>query len=185
MENKLANPGPLGLLGFGMSTILLNIHNAGFFPISAMLLSMGIFFGGFAQVIVGIMEFKKGNTFGMTAFLSYGFFWLILCAIWIFPDLGIVKGAKTEGAYMGWFLLIWGIYSFFMWIGTFNKSKTLKFVFMNVWILFFLLAIHNWTGSESIGIIAGYVGIICGSSAVYLAMAEILEETLGKRLLPF
>jgi uncharacterized protein len=81
MEQKLANPGPLGLLGFGMTTILLNIHNAGFFPVSAMMLSMGIFVGGIAQVIAGILEFKKGNTFGMTAFISYGMFWITLVSL--------------------------------------------------------------------------------------------------------
>ncbi|NOU18092.1 MAG: acetate uptake transporter [Bacteroidales bacterium] len=185
MENKLANPAPLGLLGFGMTTVLLNIHNAGFFPVSAMLLAMGIFIGGIAQVIAGTLEFKKGNTFGMTAFISYGFFWIILVAIWIFPDLGIAKGTKTEEGFMGWFLFIWGVYSFFMWIGTFNKNKTLQFVFLTLWILFFLLAIRDWTGSAGIGIVAGYEGILCGASAIYLAMAEVLEETLGKKVLPY
>jgi succinate-acetate transporter protein len=185
MENKLANPAPLGLLGFGMTTVLLNIHNAGFFPVSAMLCAMGIFIGGIAQVIAGTLEFKKGNTFGMTAFISYGFFWIILVAIWIFPDLGVAKGAKTEEGFMGWFLFIWGVYSFFMWIGTFNKNKMLQFVFLTLWILFFLLAIRDWTGSAGIGIVAGYEGILCGASAIYLAMAEVLEETLGKKVLPY
>ncbi|NVO12042.1 MAG: acetate uptake transporter [Bacteroidales bacterium] len=185
MENKLANPAPLGLLGFGMTTVLLNIHNAGFFPVSAMLLAMGIFIGGIAQVIAGTLEFKKGNTFGMTAFISYGFFWIIFVAIWIFPDLGVAKGVKTEEGFMGWFLFLWGIYSFFMWIGTFNKNKVLQFVFLTLWVLFFLLAIRDWTGSVGIGIVAGYEGILCGASAIYLAMAEILEETLGKKVLPY
>ncbi|MFL9598738.1 acetate uptake transporter, partial [Aeromonas veronii] len=72
MSEKLANPAPLGLMGFGMTTILLNIHNAGFFPISAMILAMGLFYGGVAQIIAGIMEYKRGNTFGVTAFTSYG-----------------------------------------------------------------------------------------------------------------
>ncbi|MBP8039986.1 MAG: acetate uptake transporter, partial [Aeromonadaceae bacterium] len=72
MNEKLANPAPLGLMGFGMTTVLLNIHNAGFMPISAMILAMGLAYGGLAQVIAGILEFKKGNTFGLTAFTSYG-----------------------------------------------------------------------------------------------------------------
>lgn len=67
MSEKLANPAPLGLMGFGMTTILLNIHNAGFFPISAMILAMGLCYGGLAQIIAGIMEYKRGNTFGVTA----------------------------------------------------------------------------------------------------------------------
>ena len=185
METKLANPAPLGLLGFGMTTVLLNIHNAGFFPVSAVILAMGLFVGGIAQVIAGILEFKKGNTFGMTAFISYGMFWISLCAIWLLPDMNTAKGIKTEEAYLGWFLFLWGVYSFFMWIGTFGKSKVLQFVFLTLWILFLLLAIRDWTGSELIGIIAGFEGIVCGASAIYLAMAEVLVEARGKKILPF
>ena len=80
MSDNLANPAPLGLMGFGMTTVLLNIHNTGMFPISAVILAMGIFYGGIAQIIAGCMEFKKGNTFGTTAFTSYGLFWLTLVA---------------------------------------------------------------------------------------------------------
>jgi succinate-acetate transporter protein len=185
MENKIANPAPLGLMGFGMTTVLLNIHNAGFFPVSAMILSMGIFYGGIAQVIAGIMEFKKGNTFGATAFTSFGFFWISLVGLWIFPNLGVEKGMKTEESFMGFYLFLWGVFTFFMWIGTWNKNRVLQFVFLSLWILFFLLALRDWTGMASFGTIAGYEGIICGASAMYLAMAELLEETLGKRILPY
>ena len=184
-EEKLANPAPLGLLCFGMTTVLLNIHNAGFFPVSAMMLAMGIFVGGIAQVIAGTMEFKKGNTFGMTAFISYGAFWITLVALWLFPDMKASKGSGTPEAYMGWFLFLWGVYSLFMWIGTFGKSKVLQFVFLTLWILFFLLALRDWLESPLIGTIAGYEGIVCGASAIYLAMAEVLLEARGKKILPF
>lgn len=80
-SNNIANPGPLGLMGFGMTTILLNIHNAGFFPLTSVILSMGIFYGGIAQIIAGIFEYKKGNTFAATAFSSYGLFWLSLVGL--------------------------------------------------------------------------------------------------------
>jgi uncharacterized protein len=185
METKLANPAPLGLLGFGMTTVLLNIHNAGFFPVSAMLLATGIFVGGIAQVIAGILEFRKGNTFGMTAFISYGMFWITLVALWLIPEMKTVKGVQTGEAYMGWFLFIWGVYSFFMWLGTFGKSKVLQFVFLSLWILFFLLAIRDWSENSMIGTIAGFEGIVCGASAIYLAMAEVLQEARGKKILPF
>lgn len=185
MECKLANPAPLGLMGFGMTTVLLNIHNAGFFPVSDMILAMGIFYGGVAQIIAGIMEFKKGNTFGTTAFTSYGLFWLTLVAIFVLPDIGGGKGMRTDNAFLGWYLFMWGVFTFMMWIGTWNKNKVLQFVFLSLWILFFLLALRNWTGMESIGKIAGWEGIICGGSAIYLAMAEVLEEARGKRILPF
>jgi uncharacterized protein len=185
VETKLANPAPLGLMGFGMTTVLLNIHNAGFFPVSAMILSMGLFYGGIAQIIAGIFEFKKGNTFGMTAFTSYGFFWITLVALWLFPDMKVAKGMKTEEAYMGWYLFLWGVFTFFMWLGTFGKSRVLQFVFLSLWILFLLLALRDWFESAVIGTVAGFEGIICGASAIYLAMAEVLEESRGKKILPF
>ncbi|MCL2295888.1 MAG: acetate uptake transporter, partial [Methanomassiliicoccaceae archaeon] len=74
--NRIANPAPLGLLAFGMTTVLLNLHNLGLYGLDSTILTMGIFYGGLAQVVAGIFEFKKGNTFGATAFTSYGFFWL-------------------------------------------------------------------------------------------------------------
>ena len=115
---KLANPGPLGLMGFGATTVLLNIHNAGFFPIGSLILAMGIFYGGIAQIIAGILEFKKGNTFGLTAFASFGSFWLTLVFIIVFKDL-----PGNSPAFMGWYLFVWGVFTFFMWIGTFGKNR--------------------------------------------------------------
>ncbi len=185
MEQKIANPAPLGLMGFAMTTILLNIHNMGFFSVNAVILSMGIFYGGISQVIAGIMEFKKGNTFGATAFTSYGFFWLSLVAIWLLPDMGASKAIAPDPAFMGWYLFIWGLFSFFMWIGTWGGSRVLQFVFGSLVVLFVLLAVHNWTESHAIGIAAGCVGVICGASAFYLSMAELLEAARGKKILPF
>ncbi|HPX55093.1 MAG TPA: acetate uptake transporter [Syntrophales bacterium] len=179
MENKLANPAPLGLMGFGMTTVLLNIHNAGFFPMASMILAMGIFYGGLAQIIAGIMEFKKGSTFGVTAFTSYGLFWLTLVFILIFKDL-----PGTSAEFMGWYLFMWGLFTFFMWIGTFGKNRAIQFVFLSLTILFMLLAVRDWTGSPVIGAVAGWEGILCGSSAIYLAMAEVLNESLGRTVLP-
>ena len=182
MENKLANPAPLGLMGFGMTTVLLNIHNAGFFPLGSMILAMGVFYGGLAQVIAGILEFKKGNTFGMVAFVSYGFFWISLVALILFGNWGWIDGVK-EG-FLGWYLFFWGLFTFFMWIATFGKNRALQTIFFTLWILFFLLAIEKWTGIKTIGVIAGFEGIICGLSAIYLAMAEVINESLGKTVLP-
>jgi succinate-acetate transporter protein len=184
MEKNYANPAPLGLMGFGMTTVLLNIHNAGFFPVTAMVLSMGIFYGGIAQIIAGIMEFKRGNTFGTTAFTSYGLFWLTLVALWVIPDFGYAKGEATSECFMGWYLFMWGLFTFLMWFGTFGKNRALQFVFLSLTVLFWLLAIKDWTCSELIGKIAGWEGIACGLSAIYLAMAEVINETFGKELLP-
>lgn len=190
MENKnivtytelTANPAPLGLMGFGMTTVLLNIHNAGFFELDAMILAMGIFFGGLAQVIAGIMEFKKNNTFGTTAFTSYGFFWMALVGLNILPEMGYGTPAGTLS--MAAFLFMWGLFTFFMFIATLKISKALQVVFGTLALLFFLLAIGNFTGSALILTIAGYEGIICGFTAIYAAMAQVINESYGKEILP-
>ena len=180
---KLGNPAPLGLMGFGMTTILLNIHNTGFFPVSAVILAMGIFYGGLAQGIAGILEFRKGNTFGLTAFTSYGFFWIALVGIWVLPKLGWTE--VTPPTYFAWFLTLWGVFTFFMFLGTLKGNKGLQFVFASLTVLFLLLALHNFLGSQAIGVLAGWVGIVCGASAFYLAMAEVLAEQFGRKILPF
>lgn len=177
-----ANPAPLGLMGFGMTTVLLNIHNAGFFELDAMILAMGIFYGGLAQVIAGIIEFKKDNTFGATAFTSYGFFWLALVGLNVLPLMGYGEAAGSLS--MASFLFMWGIFTLYMFIGTLRISKALQVVFGTLTILFFLLAIGNFTGSSLVLTIAGYEGIICGFTAIYAAMAQVLNELYGKEILP-
>ena len=180
---KLGNPAPLGLMGFGMTTILLNIHNAGFYPVSSVILAMGLFYGGIAQIIAGILEFRKGNTFGLTAFTSYGFFWIALVFIWVLPVLGWTQ--ETPETYMGWFLALWGVFTFFMFLGTLQGGKGLQFVFASLTLLFALLAIRDFSGNHAIGTLAGWVGIVCGASAIYVAMAEVLAEQYGRKVLPF
>ena len=181
-QTKLANPGPLGLMGFGMTTILLNIHNAGFFPVMTVIVSMGIFYGGLAQVIAGILEFRKGNTFGTTAFTSYGFFWISLVGIWYLPTSPAT--APSDATFVGIFLALWGIFTGFMFIGTLKGNRALQFVFASLTLLFALLAIGNISGDHGIIHIAGFEGIICGASAIYLAMAEVINEQFGRTILP-
>ncbi len=181
-EEVTANPAPLGLMGFGMTTVLLNIHNAGFFELDAMILAMGIFFGGIAQVIAGIMEFKKNNTFGTTAFTSYGFFWLALVGLNILPLMGY--GEAPGSLSMAAFLFMWGLFTLFMFIATLRISRALQVVFGTLALLFFLLAIGNFTGSALILTIAGYEGIICGFTAIYAAMAQVINESYGETVLP-
>ncbi|HYF83619.1 MAG TPA: acetate uptake transporter [Clostridia bacterium] len=182
LKDVSANPAPLGLLGFGMTTVLLNLHNAGFFPLSAMILAMGIFYGGLAQIIAGIMEWKKNNTFGTTAFISYGFFWLSLVGLLVMPKLGLAEAAT--GPAMAAYLFMWGIFTFGMFIGTLRISRALQFVFGSLTILFFLLALGDYTGIEGIKVVAGYEGTVCGLSAIYTALAQILNEVYGKAVLP-
>jgi hypothetical protein len=182
IKDLTANPAPLGLLGFGMTTVLLNIHNAGFFPMSAMILAMGIFYGGIAQVIAGIMEWKKNNTFGTTAFTSYGLFWLSLVGLILMPKMGIADAASAKA--MSAYLFMWGLFTLVMFIGTLKISRALQFVFLSLTILFFLLAAGDFTGAEAITRLAGYEGIICGFSAIYAALAQVINELYGKEVLP-
>ncbi|WP_076541154.1 GPR1/FUN34/YaaH family transporter [Shewanella sp. UCD-KL21] len=179
--NSYANPAPLGLMGFGMTTILLNIHNAGFFPIDSMILAMGIFYGGIGQVIVGIMCFKRGDTFGTTAFTSYGLFWLTLVGLLVMPKMGL---AASPASFMGWYLALWGMFTGFMFIGSMRYPLAKQIVFGLLTILFFLLAARDFTGSELIGTIAGFEGILCGLSAIYFAMAQVLNAEYGRVILP-
>ncbi len=181
-RDTTANPAPLGLLGFGMTTVLLNIHNAGFYSLDAMILGMGIFYGGMAQIFAGIMEWKKGNTFGTTAFTSYGLFWLTLVAILVLPRMNWGEAPQTTA--MAAYLVMWGLFTAVMFIGTLKLNRALQFVFASLAILFFLLAIGDATGSGAIKKLAGYEGIICGLSAVYTGLAQVLNEVYKKTVLP-
>jgi hypothetical protein len=189
MDEKLANPAPLGLMGFGMTTVLLNIHNAGFYSLDSMILAMGLAYGGLAQVIAGIMEYRKGNTFGTTAFCSYGLFWWSLVALVIIPEISILETSFTQSLTpadlaMAAYFFMWGLFTAVMFFGTLKANRALQFVFFSLAILFFLLTARDLTGSSEIGVIAGYEGIICGLSSVYLALAEVLNEVHGKTVLP-
>lgn len=182
VKDTTANPAPLGLLAFGMTTVLLNLHNAGLYELNAMILAMGIFYGGTAQVIAGAMEWKKNNTFGTTAFTSYGFFWLTLVALIVLPKLGLAAPASNIA--MAWYLGVWGFFTLMMFIGTLKLSKALQVVFGTLVILFFLLAIGDATENALLKQIAGWEGIVCGLSAVYAAMAQVLNEVYKKTVLP-
>jgi uncharacterized protein len=187
ITQKLANPAPLGLLGFGLTTVLLNLHNAGVFPLDTMILAMGLAFGGLAQILVGAMEFKKGNTFGMVAFSSYGFFWWSLVFLLVLPKLSfIVPGfAAPNDASMAAYFFMWGLFTFAMFFGTLKANRTLQFVFMSLAILFFMLTTRELLGNPAwFNTIVGIEGIICGGSAVYLGLAEVLNEANGKTVLP-
>jgi succinate-acetate transporter protein len=182
IKDTSANPAPLGLTGFGLTTILLNIHNAGFYPNNSMILGMGIFVGGIAQIIAGILESKKNNTFGLTAFVAYGSFWLSLVAIWALPRLGIAD--KADETAMGFYLFIWGLFTFGMFIGTLRLNRALQVVFGSLVVLFWLLALGDFTHSAAIKTLAGYEGIFCGFSACYAAIAQVLNEVYGRVVLP-
>ncbi len=173
-----ANPAPLGLLGFGVTTVLLNLANAGYFGLGSMILAMGIFYGGLAQIFAGVMEWKKGNTFGTTAFLSYGLFWLSLVGLILLPKMGLADA--SNGVAMAAYLLMWCLFTAVMFIATLNHSRAMQLVFGSLALLFLLLAAGEVTGNGTVTMIAGYEGILCGLSAVYAGLAQVLNEAYGR-----
>lgn len=183
MNERLANPAPLGLVAFGMTTVLLNLHNAGLYPLDSMILAMGFAYGGIAQIIVGVLEFRKGNTFGTVAFLSYGLFWWSLVVLLLLPGSTLGVAGPTPGSLAAYFF-IWGLFTLVMFFGTLKTNRVLQTVFMSLAILFFLLTVRELTGNTLIGKLSGFEGIICGLSAVYLGLAEVLNEANGRTVLP-
>jgi len=183
---KLANPAPLGLLGFGLTTVLLNLHNAGLFGLDTMILAMGLAYGGLAQVIVGIMEYRNGNTFGMVAFSSYGLFWWSLVALILLPKSTLFTGLTPySNASMAAYFFMWGLFTLAMFFGTLKANRVLQFVFMSLAILFFLLTTRELLGNPQwFNTICGIEGVIVGASAVYLGIAEVLNEAHKKTVLP-
>lgn len=177
-----ANPAPLGLVGFGMTTVLLNLHNAGYFGLGSMILAMGLCYGGIAQVIAGVMEWKKGNTFGTTAFTSYGLFWISLVLLLLLPKAGIATATDVTG--MGAFLAMWGVFSLPLFVATLRMNLALRFVFATVTVLFFLLAAGDLFGNPAITVLAGYEGIVCGLAAMYTGLAQVLNSIYERTIAP-
>ncbi len=182
MKTKVCNPGPLGLLGFGMTTVLLNLHNCGLLPLSIVIIAMGIAMGGLAQIIAGIFELRNGNTFAGTAFTAYGLFWWSLVLIWVnpFAETGIAGDTLT----LAFYLLLWGIFTLFMFIGTLKHNRATQVVFGSLTVLFMLLALGDFTHNHTITMIAGFEGIFCGASAIYSAVGQIVNAEYGKTIIP-
>lgn len=126
-DDTTANPAPLGLMGFGMAAILLSLSNAGFYEPGGAILMMGLLYGGAAQIIAGLMEWKKGSTFGLTAFTSCGFFWVVLIGITLLPRFGLAGPESLQ--VMGAFLFLWGMFTAYMFVGTLNTNRTMQPVF--------------------------------------------------------
>jgi succinate-acetate transporter protein len=179
---KLANPAPLGLAGFGLTTLILNIVNADLIDKAGigMVLPVGLFYGGLAQFMAGMWEMKKNNTFGFTAFSSFGAFWMALAIMVILEDAEVIAPVPKSG--MSVLLGAWGLFTAYMTIGTLKISRALQVVFATLTILFFLLACgeHN----ETIMKIAGWEGILCAFTALYASAAQVINETWGEYLLP-
>jgi len=180
----LANPGPLGLGGFALTTFVLNVHNAGILTDVGTALPLGLFYGGLAQLCAGLLEFGTGNTFGMCAFGSYGAFWIALATLIYFKENNVLPGFKDFHGALLWTLIAWTIYTFIMTIATFGHFKALVVIFVSLLVLFILLDIHVITGSAAIGHLAGWEGIWTAFTAWYVMGAVLINEAFGKVVLP-
>ena len=179
-KNKYANPGPLGLCGFALTTWLLSLINGGIFDPQniGVVLGMAFAFGGTAQIIAGIFEYKKANTFGFTAFISYGSFW------WSWALITVFFKGNAEASFIGWYLAVWGTFTLMMFIGTLAKAKALSAIFFFLTLTFYVLAIGDGMGNHSIVNVGGYLGLVTALCAFYLAAAEIINESFGRTVLP-
>ena len=182
-----ANPAPLGLAGFGLTTVVLSSINAGLLSgdgatLTAVVVPLAFAYGGVAQIIAGVLEFKNDNTFGTVAFTSYGLFWwwyaLMLWTVgagWIKPPAGNAVGLT---------LLMWGVFTFYMWIPTFRLSFLVWTVFLLLWITFFLLAGGDLGRGPSWHVAGGFVGLLTGLDALYVSFAEVTNATFKRIVLP-
>ncbi|WP_410508322.1 acetate uptake transporter [Methanosarcina hadiensis] len=183
IKDKTANPSPLGFTGLGLSAVLLSLSYIGLYPVDSMIVSMAIFLGGFAQVIAGIMAWKKGSVFGGTAFCAFGLFWFSLAGLILMPLIGWIEG--PEPIALAAYLFLWGVYTFVMLLATLKLgSKAIMFVFVVLFVLFMLLAIVNATGNTGLLVIAGYVGLILGLASLYTGLAEVLNDAYGRTVAP-
>lgn len=179
MQGKLGNAGPLGLAGFALTTWMLSMVNAGWYPSASvgMVIALAMAYGGTAQMIAGVLEYRRGNTFGTVAFFSYGSFW------WSYALFAHFFSAGVPSAIVAWYLFMWGIFTLYMWVSTFRANMALQLVFLALWLTFVLLAIGTW-GVPMLGKVGGYVGLITAVLAFYPSAAEVANEMYGRVVLP-
>jgi len=177
---KFANPAPLGLFGFAMSTWLLSMLNAGWFPLVQslpLMMAMAFAFGGVAQFLAGLLEYPRGNTFGFVAFCSYGCFWF---------GFALYIEALPHGPleYQGAFLVAWAVFTAALGIATLKLNRVLQWVFLTLTVAFLLLGLSHLLHMDSLHTIGGYVGMVTALLAAYQATAEVVNEVNGKTVMP-
>jgi succinate-acetate transporter protein len=177
-----ANPAPLGFIAVGLTIVFYGFYLAGFYGLNSMIFTLGLVYGGITLLIVSAMEFKNGNTFSTVAFGLYGIYWISDILMLIFAQMG--WGIAPDVNSIAIFYLIWGLFTVGIFIGTLKLSRVVQFFFLTLAILFFLLTAAELTGNLTIALIAGYEGIICGASGIYLGLAEVINDLYNKEVLP-
>lgn len=178
-ESEHGTPAPLGLISFAITTLVVSSINAGIYSSLGVLVPLALVFGGTTQMIAGIFEFIEGDTFAMTAFLGYGGFWWWFGLILLLGNNGLISvGSST----LGFALLVWGLFSFYMWIATFKLNWTLWCIFLTLWITYLCLGLGKLGyGTTALG---GWIGLLLGLLAVYGSFAEVVNWTWGRDVVP-
>ena len=184
-SEKIANPAALGLVGFGLTTVLLSLINAGVLPKAGenVVIPLAMAYGGTIQILAGLLEFKTGNTFGMTAFLSYGAFWWWFALLLLLGTNQILPLDGAAGT-IGVTLLLWGVLTMYLWVGTFRLTRALWWIFLTLWIAFYLLGFGALLGVPALTQAGGWVGLICGASAMYASFALVTNSCFDREVLP-
>ncbi|TAL89356.1 MAG: transcriptional regulator [Rhodanobacter sp.] len=182
---KQANPAALGLVGFGLTTVILSLINAGVLPKGGepVVLPLAFAFGGLIQMLAGLLEVKAGNTFGMVAFLSYGAFWWWFALLILLGSHGVLDLSQA-GSTIAVTLIGWGVFTLYMWVATFKASKALWWIFLTLWVTFFLLGFGDLLGMPGLSIAGGWLGLICGLLAMYTSFAIVTNISFDRTVLP-
>ncbi len=167
-----ADPAPLGLAGFAFTTFLLSFYNAGFLSGPDVVVPLAIAYGGLGQLYAGAFEMRKGNTFGFTAFSSYGGFWLFYALLIILSAMGIIAPTGKE---IGFALILWGFFTLYMWIPAMMASLSLNLTFLFLWLAFFVLGAGAVTNSMMLNHIGGYLGFATAFFAAYTSFAIVMN----------
>ncbi|OAT86535.1 acetate uptake transporter [Desulfotomaculum copahuensis] len=183
-ESAIADPGPLGLGGFALTTFVLSMANAHFLPaaVTAVFVPLALWYGGAAQILAGMWEFKKNNVFGATAFTTYGAFWIALATLILLQGLKLVDFGDQANIASGIFLVAFTIFTFYMWIASFRLNNALLYVFTTLIITFVLLDLGEFKVISSVP--GGIMGILCALGAWYTSAAGVLNTVFGRTVLP-
>lgn len=179
-RSPFPNPAPMALAGAAITTWLVNMINVGWFSFESMglVLACALPCGGTAQVIAGLMEIPRRNTFAATVYLTYGGFW------WSFALFVLLSHGNVPPAFVGWYLFLWGVISFYIWIATFKHTRAIQLIFFTLCLMFFFLAAGEWMGSSALRAVGGYSGLITAALAFYLSAADVINDTYGRHVLP-
>ncbi|MEO8456007.1 MAG: acetate uptake transporter [Sphingomicrobium sp.] len=180
-----ANPAALGLVAFGLTTVLLSLVNAGVLPPGGepVVIPLALAFGGLMQIFAGAFEFRLGNTFGMTAFFSYGAFWWWFAFLLLFAHNNWID-ISAAGPTIGVALLLWGVLTLYLWISTFRLPRILFLIFLTLWVTFALLGVGAISANSQLTHLGGWLGIVCGTLAIYGSFGIVTNATFGRTVVP-